>query len=197
MLLAVDSQLPCSVVDISSVLEILWLVVQATPHKILLGVCYRPPHAGYDFCLELSTVIHNLLVVHPKADILLFGNFNFPQIDWNDLTSVALSGQAEARKFADLCLNINLTQLVTEPTRVTQECSSILDLILAIKPESLSFIHYLPEISDHKVILATFAHTIRKRETYKKSVRLYDKGDYEKINEELRHFFPVFEATFS
>lgn len=133
--------------------------------------------------------------MHPKAEILLFGDFNFPQTDCNDVTSIELSGQTEARKLADLCLNINLTQLVTEPTRVTPQSSSILDLILATKPESLFFIHYLPEISDDKVILAALTHALQKREMYKKTVRLCDKGDYEKINEDLYNFFPVFEAT--
>lgn len=95
-----------------------------------------------------------------------------------------------------MCLNFNLTQVVSEPTRVTHTSANTLDLILTDHPESLSSISYLPEISDHRVIHAEFTFKPVSRQKSKKTISLYDKGNYSAIIEELRSFFPSFETLF-
>lgn len=92
--------------------------------------------------------------------LLLFflGTFNFPSINWRDGTT-SLTNQSEASDFIEVCLNYNLTQLVLEPTRISETSANILDLILTNYPESLSSLTYLREISDHKVIHGVFSFT--------------------------------------
>lgn len=66
----------------------------------------------------------------------------------------------------------------------------------------MTSITYLREISDHKVVHATFNFAPLVCETYKKTIWLYDKAiyeakaTYEAIDSELNQFFPVFEMQF-
>lgn len=193
VLIATNQLLPCSVINIQSALEILWVICRSTPQTVILGVCYRPPHTGPSFSAHLSDSLNQVTAKYHNARILLFGDFNFPTIDWQNL---AQTGNAEITNFVDVCLNFNLTQLVTEPTRVSRESSNILDLILTNRPESLSSLTYLREISDHKVLHATFTFTSESRQTFHKTIRLYDRGNYDEINNELIAFLPNFEAGF-
>lgn len=132
---------------------------------------------------------------YPNADLLLFGDFNLPDIDWHN-TVPSLVSQTESRDFLDVCLNFNLTQLILEPTRVTQDTANILDLLLVNCPDSLSSITYLREISDHKVIHASFRFAPALREKREKTIHLYDKGNYDAICEQLQNFLPSFQDTF-
>lgn len=192
VLIATKKELSCSLINTSSPLESLWVICRAPPEAIILCVCYRPPRTDPDFARKLNEILSQLSNKHPNAHILLYGDFNFPTINWLNQTSPT-SGNTEAREFVDVCLNFNLIQQVTKPTRVTSESSNILDLILTNSPESLKSIAYLREISDHKVIHTTFNFTPKTRPIFRKTIRLYDKGNYEIINHELRDFLPYFE----
>lgn len=195
VLIAVNKQLSCSTIKIASDLEIVWLICRSAPHSVLLGVCYRPPKSSPDFSRELNSILNKLSNKYPNARILLFGDFNFPNIDWTNLTSSAPNAK-EANEFLDVCLNFNLTQLISQPTRVTSDVANILDLILTTDPGSLSSITYLNEISDHKVIHANFAFVPEIRKVCSKTIRLYDKGNYEAIIRELDAFLPSFQECF-
>ena len=196
VLIATSKLLSCSVVDITTDLEILWLLIRSTPLTLLLGVCYRPPQSSPDFPQKFNNILNHLILKHPNARVLIFGDFNYPDIDWQD--QAALSGtSAEAKEFVNICLNFNLTQLVLEPTRVTNSSANILDLILTTHPESLSSLTYLREISDHKVIHSVFNFSHLPSQMQSKTISLYDKGNYEAINNELQGFLPDFEARLS
>lgn len=195
VLIAVNHQIPCTTINTSSDLEILWLICHAAPETVLLGVCYRPPHNSPDFPGQLNDMLCHLNAKHPNAHILLFGDFNYPYVDWANLAPTTTSN-AETREFIDVCLNFNLSQILTEPTRVTQETASLLDLILTNRPDSMSSITYLREISDHKVIHADFMFSPTLPPSQNKTIRLYNKGNYEAINNHLTNFFTDFEAAY-
>lgn len=195
VLIATNEQLSCSLINIDSDLEILWLLFRSVPHSVLLGVCYRPPKSSPDFARQLNGILAELTTKYPNAHVLLLGDFNFPNIDWCNLTSSAPNAK-EANDFLDVCLNFNLTQLITQPTRVTRDTANILDLILTTDPESLSSITYLDEISDHKVIHANFTFVPQMRQACTKTIRLYDKGNYAAITRELEVFLPTFRDGF-
>lgn len=154
VLIAVTQQLSCSVLSIRSNLELLFIHCHVAPQSVLVGVCYRPPRGSQDFAAELNNVLCDITSKHPKAD-LLFEDFNFPDIKWHNLAH-HLVNHTEAKHFLDVCLDINLTQLVSQPPRITQDTANVLDLILTNQPDRLSSITYLQEISDHKVIHASF-----------------------------------------
>lgn len=162
---------------------------------LLIGVCYRPPHRSPDFPRKLQNALNQLVSKHPKAHVLLFGDFNYPNIDWSNQPQPTVS-QEKPNDLIDVCLNFNLTQVVSEPTRVAGEAANTLDLILTTHPDSVNFITFLREISGHKVIHANFNFSPVLKQTSQKSIRLYDKGNYEAINSELTNFLSVLETTY-
>ncbi|MDD9362361.1 MAG: hypothetical protein PV344_05505, partial [Anaplasma sp.] len=92
-----------AVLNIASDLEILWLIYRATPEAVILGVCYRPPHNDPSFSRKLNNILSQLVAEHPNAHILLFGDFNFPNIDWTNPMPV-IASSAEANEFIEVCL---------------------------------------------------------------------------------------------
>lgn len=195
MLIAAHHNLSWSLATIETDLEIIWLICRASPQTVLLGVCYRPPHNIPNFSHKLNNILSEISEKHLNAEILLFGDFNFPQINWTNNTALIVGNDA-AKEFVNVCLNFSLTQLVLEPTRVTEDTSNVLDLILTSHPDSLSSITYLREVSDHKVIHATFTFQPIPKQKSNKTICLYDKGNYKAINNELGDFFSTFETLF-
>lgn len=121
--------------------------------------------------------------------------YNFPCIDWQNVGPLT-AGNSESRNFVDVCLNFNLNQIILELTRVAHGTSNILDLILKNYPENLSPLIYMCEISDHKVIHAAFKFPSKPRKTFKKTVRMYNKGNYDALNNELQALLPSFHSSF-
>lgn len=156
VIIAINQKFTCSLVNLSSDLEMIWILCSAKLQSVLLGVCYRPPNSCPDFSNNLNDVLNEVTKKPPNAPVVLFGDFNFPGINWLNQTMPS-QAQGEAGAFLDVCLNFNLSQMVTVPTRVTQECENILDLILTSHPDDMVSITYLPEISDHKTIHTEFA----------------------------------------
>ena len=83
---------------------------------VVIGV-YRPPSAETSSLNDLA----HMLSSYGNREVIVMGDFN---VDW-------LSGASES--FKEICSNINLPQLITEPTRPNLKNpakSTLIDLIL-------------------------------------------------------------------
>ena len=84
---------------------------------VVIGV-YRPPSAVNSTLTKLA----HLISPYVNREVIVMGDFN---IDW-------LSGASEP--FKEICSNLNLTQIITEPTRPNLKNpvkSTLIDLILS------------------------------------------------------------------
>lgn len=196
VLIAASQELSCSVLSIRSNLELLFIHCHAAPQSVLVGVCYRPPHSSPAFAIELNNALFEITSKHTKASLLLFGDFNFPDINWHNL-SPHLVNETEVKNFLDVCLDFNLSQLVSQPTRITENTANVLDLILTNQPDKLSSIAYLKEISDHKVIHASFNFGAVPRLKVQKTIHLYKKANYKAMYDNLCEFLASFETSFN
>lgn len=125
----------------------------------------------------------------PNADIFLFGDFNFPNVDWSTLSS----SSQEAQMFVDLTLDFNLVQMINESTRV----NNILDLCLASVPEIVKSVSVIDGFSDHKLIHMTVSLAPSRNITGSKFILDYNKADFDKINAGLLEFFESYVMGFS
>ena len=66
--------------------------------------------------------------------LLVCGDFNYPKIDWLNLT---VPGQGDDFEFLDFCIENGLDQKVTEPTHLVSN-PTLLDLVLCHDSVSLS-----------------------------------------------------------
>lgn len=135
-------------------------------------------------------------VIPACSPIFLLGDFNYPSIVWSE-PIVATTLSSECKDFVSLCLDFNLTQQVTKPTRVTPLVANVLDLVLTTHPDIVSPIIHLAGLSDHSILHFDVKAAVPKPSTLTKQIRNYAKADFIKINHDLEAFFDVFLAGFS
>jgi len=96
--------------------------------KIYICCIYVPPACSEDLFTEM---LHSLQSVPTDGALILAGDFNAPDINWNTLTA----NSSRSSSLCDLFFSMNLVNLVTGPTH---RLGSILDLVLSNSPEIIS-----------------------------------------------------------
>ena len=120
----------------------------------LLMNVYRSPSSTTESFQEVLTALEETAESLPNSNIVLMGDFNFPDINWshgqatNRFNRLSIQG-----RFMNFIEKFFLTQLVDQPTRQ----DNILDLILTNNDELITEISILPYdeyLSDHRIIVA-------------------------------------------
>ena len=151
-------------------LELLWVEIEIYNFTVFLAVCYRPPNDT----LESTTHFLNAMQFsldsierNPNSLIVLLGDFN-AHFDASDLTSSTHFG---ARLYYLFECN-NLFQLIQEPTRITKDKSSILDLIITDAPSYFisTGTHSPPSNCDHNFIFAKMNFSRPKPQAFKRFI---------------------------
>ena len=99
----------------------LWIQIQLKKlRSVLLFVAYRP-----EYC-PLPCFVNNFMDKYTQAltfgkDILVAGDLNCDMLKPHS---------PEANALLDLCNSVNLTQLIKEPTQVTENSSTLIDVIM-------------------------------------------------------------------
>ena len=113
--------------------------------SLKVGVAYRPPSMNSGESIVFFNIIRNFL--ENSQNYVLFGDFNLPGINWEELTAL----NATEKYFLDICNELNVHQVIREPTT---EYGSRLDLCLCSDSEMVKN----PEVreffssSDHAII---------------------------------------------
>ena len=159
--------------DISGISESgfhqLWMQVQLNHLKsFVFCVTYRP-----DYC-PVSCFVDDFMDNYSQA--LTLGK---PLLITGDLNCNLLEpGCSEAVALLDFCKSVNLTQLINEPTRVTETSSTLLDVIITSNVNLVESFGVLPcHISDHYLVHVTLKLKILKpppRFVKMRSFRHYD-----------------------
>lgn len=192
VLLAVKKSYPSHLIHVHTDLESVWSCVDIGHRKFVMGVCYRPPSYPPTFVSELHDALNIVSTRHPTAPIFLMGDFNFPHISWSSETPASKPPSSQTTEFLNLCSLFSFSQLVSEPTRTTQETANILDLILTTHANFASPISYLPGLSDHSLLSFNINVPLSKATTSTKQIRDYSRADFETINNELACFLDIF-----
>ena len=101
------------------------IFVKVTLHEnkyITIGNIYRPPSSPAESFNSIAATINS---INDKNEFLVLGDFNQ---NWTDRS---------CRTAKHIIGNLNLTQLINEPTRVTPTCQSLLDWILVSHPNRI------------------------------------------------------------
>ena len=125
----------------------MWLKIQAGNRKSFI-VCtvYRPPDTTLN-CFEddLSETVISALAIN--KDIYILGDLNCNVLNTSDLGGQSL---------LNFCTAYNLTQVINEPTRITQSSQSLIDVILVSNKNVVKESKVLPvSISDHDLVYIT------------------------------------------
>ena len=82
--------------------------------------------------------------------VILGGDFNLPDINWEDRT--VKNNSNICKSILDLMDDFSLEQLVNEPTRG----NNTLDLCFTNKSSLLNTVSIVPGLSDHDIVIADF-----------------------------------------
>ena len=153
--------------------------------KILVGTIYRSPNSNGENDKRLAEMIKKATEIAGQNRFIILGDFNLPNIDWaND--DIKPNSRAVERDLFEIFNDCFWHQHVYKPTRFRNDQASTLDLIFTNEENDVKDIEVLPGLgsSDHGIVTGKFVCTWKSRVTQKPR-RLYQKGDYAKINEEL------------
>ena len=118
-------------------------VKQAKCKPILIASVYRPPNTSTDIFEKIEILMQNL--DQENEEVIILCDFNC------DLIYSAISNHT--RKFLDLIEVFQFDQAITQPTRITQNSETLIDVALTNCPENIKnsgVIHV--GISDHSLI---------------------------------------------
>lgn len=128
-------------------LEQLWISVKYQSQNIVLGTAYRPQSVSVNSAAEILSERFSELAC--TKDIFVF---------LGDLNVNLLNNTRDTQKLTEVINSMNLTQIVQEPTRITNKSSSLIDIICTNIPDKLSkvTVNNSHGISDHAIITAEF-----------------------------------------
>lgn len=135
-IIAIKQELITVPVVVPSFLECKFIFIKCITTNIIAGVLYRPPDLYDGFADEFCRLLTDVCTRFPNSLLIIFGDFNFPSINWDTL-SVSASDK-DAHAFLQSCLDFHLTQLITKPTRSAGATANILDLILTNNTDAFS-----------------------------------------------------------
>ena len=133
-------------------LEAIWVQVKFPTANVLFSVMYRSE-------LECPNFFEDAYVTLEKAwmktdHIFLLGDFNCDLL--NSFGNTGSDVRTKVRKLLHLFEQFDMQNVVEEPTRLTLETKTLIDLIVTTKPELINIKGVLPlGISDHNLIHAT------------------------------------------
>ena len=174
----------CNIINDIEVSDTMWCQVKLNNNdKLLVGLCYRSTSSSAVNNHKMFEQLRAIVEVRGITHLLIMGDFNFPEIDWNNY-SVSSGPSSDPQVFFDLMQDLFMFQHVTKPTRhrVGQR-SSLLDLVFTNDDMSIDTIDHLPALgkSDHDVLSFTMVYDILLPERTKSATKNYNKGDYDSL----------------
>ena len=148
--------------------------------KVNLGVFYRPPKSDINSLLDLQTALDSVLST-PNADLLLLGDFNMPEINWE--TNCASRSSDHTTLLCEIIHNNFLTQLVKDPTRE----ENILDLAFVSSPDLVHDLTVGQPFSDHNSINLLLSRSSYGDRRSEKSAYSFRKADWEHLRNLLNY----------
>lgn len=170
----------------SILIDCVFVKIRIKAAEILLGCIYRPPDCSLEenqnFCQAFE------MLTNCRSDILMFGDFNYREIDWNRQEIIGSSEAAE--QFLGAYQSLHLHQLIDFPTRFrVNNTPSLIDLLLTTDEKLITGIESRSPVgkSDHVIIVATLQVSVTTSQTKSQPHLNYWKADYAAIREHLRN----------
>ncbi|XP_051789513.1 uncharacterized protein LOC127529574 [Erpetoichthys calabaricus] len=156
--------------------EDMWLRLENIRERgLILGMCYRPPNSDSNFNTHLFS---NIKKASLQGDIIVMGDFNYPNINWDNLTD----GGVQEQEFLEVINDSFLTQHVKAPTW-GEAC---LDLVFCNNQDRIEGVEVIEPLgsSDHNVI--QFSVFCKSADAKTKIVKLnFGRANFEQMRQSL------------
>lgn len=151
-------------------IECIWIEICPEKAKhFLVGCIYRPPDSSSYLPKNWKNLFSDMLITvnNLEKEIILLGDININYLK-----------KAEHREIKDIITAQGMKQIVKDPTRVTVDSKTLIDVILTNKQSSISKTTVIPlSLSDHDCIACVrkINHTkTASREITSRNYRTYD-----------------------
>lgn len=176
-------------------IEMACIVLHHPQLNIFIGVFYRPPNSN----ITVLEAFADHVGVYAKryTHMVLCGDFNLPRIDWDSMRAVPTCDHSEL--LLDVVFSCKLGQIVHEPTRVSTNSRSLLDLVfLSESVQRLGFdVNVLPGISDHEIVQFKSHMLPSTSRAIIKPFRDFNSADNESILDFLELDFDTFKSKYN
>ncbi len=166
--------------------ELLWVELRPNNKKVMFGTGYRPPGMTAlqvdSFIESFSQQTETVMNENPDA-LIIVGDFNDRCIHWDDRHESSEMGL----KFYNLLNDLNLFQLIDEPTRYTDTGASLLDLIITDSPGFMDNIGTMPPIGDldHEIVYGYLQIKVTRPASVRRTVWHFNRADFGELNQEF------------
>ena len=136
----------------------------------------------------MEKVLSHIAETHNKGyncKILLGGDFNVPEIDWEiPVVKPGCHHKAMCDRLIEITSEHHLEQLQREPTRL----DNILDLLFTNKPALVKEVSIMPGLSDHSTVLVDTYLNIKPNIKLPRKINQWSRANWDKMREETRVF---------
>ena len=199
VLIAVKKELDSQKISIKTTGEDVGVKVTHRKKKpVLIGSWYRPPKADLSCMQGLCQSVGSMIKKNNNTIIMIGGDPNLPDIDWNINTTVGNQyPKAIGEEFIELFQDHSLQQMVLEATRF----NNTFDVFITNRPTLLKRLEIIPGVSDDDIVFINTYLEVQRRKPVKRKLYLWKKANIEKIRETLEigrdHFMADFEHSSS
>ena len=167
--------------------ESVWVEIKLKgKDKLLVGCVYRSPNSSTDNNSRLISSIETISSLNEYSHLLICGDFNLPEIDWEgERTSVSMNHVAS--RFLEGVKNSYLSQHILKPTHFRgNQRANVLDLIFTNEENMVSDLEYGAPIgaSHHASLKFNFNCYCEKPRPCKKTFR-YARGNYAEMKKKI------------
>ncbi|XP_071492986.1 uncharacterized protein [Diadema antillarum] len=153
--------------------------------SLVVGAVYRPPGNDVQYLDNVCSTIEELSLQNKKAVLWIGGDFNLPDINWEDLSVSGHSNPVPLNnRFLDMIENCNTQQMVSSPTRR----DSILDLFLTNRPSLINKCTLLPGLGDHDIVSIDSDVSAKRCKPLKRKIYLWEKANLSDMKRDCRQF---------
>ena len=168
--------------DTSAEFVLAKLEVNGNP-DLYIAAFYRHTNADKK---SLNTLYDNISQIHggkKLPNIIVAGDFNLPDIDWEYWTynPSPQYGKEVNEHAIDVMSSLSLTQLVKESTRG----KNTLDLLFTSDPNLVENVAVIPGVSDHQAVSADVVIRAKRSKKKARKVPQYDKADKKAIRRDI------------
>ena len=196
VMIAINSDITHNEIDLSCNEEVVGIVLPPNDHRkgVVILCVYNPP--GLNLFFEEFHWLDEVSHRYPNFDLLLLGDFNMPDIDWeNSMVKEHPRDKHINLRFLNVIAEFHLEQLVMKLTHVL---GNTLDLVLSTNPSSVQdLLIHNPGFSDHFSLSFVFTGNSAAGFETPNIVKMYGRANTEAISsvlcETLKHVTALIE----
>ena len=164
--------------------EIVWSKIKTWKGKDLYLCSFYMPHRKIDDIRKLDDSIRKLTNTPKEKYIIVAGDFNCPDINWDNMSLNKGAADSEVQQaLIDLSIEHRLTQVHSQPTRD----SNILDLVFTNNPSLVKSSTSIPGISDHAMVVTDINIVPQYNRQQPRKIQLFSKANWDQIASGMLH----------